>query len=119
MADMDNDRITIHEVNSPEAHELVKCYFKPKSGGTYNFHNPEHVKKAEDITFDKSFSCKLHDDQQTVWTLTLHPMDDDPTGEKFGGTWAKSNGNDPSLEDGTYQAQAGGTLEEDAASAYA
>ena len=117
MADMDNDRITIHEVNSPEAHELVKCYFKPKSGGTYNFHNPEHVKKAEDITFDKSFSCKLHDDQSTEWTLTLEPDGTDP--EKFHGTWSKSNDNDPTLEDGTYQAQAGGTFEEDAASAYA
>jgi len=117
MADIEKDKISIYEVNKPEAHELVKCYFKPKSNGTYNFHNPEHVKKAEDVTFDKPFTCKLHDDQSTVWTLTLEPDDTDP--EKFRGTWSKSNDNDPSLEDGTYQAQAGGTFEEDAASAYA
>ena len=119
MADNDNQRIGIYAVNKPEGHELVLCYFKRKAGGTYNFHNPEHVKKADDIEFNKAFSCKLHDDQQTIWTLTLSPVDGDPTGEQFQGTWSKSDNSDPSLEDGTYQAQAGGTMEEDAASAYA
>ena len=117
--DSDNDKMRIYEVNKPDGDELLLCYFKPKSNGTYTFHNPEHVKKADDITFDKPFTCKLHDDQPTEWTLTLEPDSTDPIGKKYRGTWSKSNDNDPTLEDGTYQAQAGGTLEEDAASAYA
>jgi hypothetical protein len=117
--DSDNDKMRIYEVNKPDGDELLLCYFKPKSNGTYTFHNPEHVKKADDITFDKPFTCKLHDDQPTEWTLTLEPDSTDPIGKKYRGTWSKSNDNDPTLEDGTYQAQAGGTLGEDAASAYA
>ena len=34
MADIEKDKISIHEVNKPEAEELVRCYFKPKSNGT-------------------------------------------------------------------------------------
>jgi len=119
MADKDNDKMRIIEVNKPDGDELLLCYFKPKNNGTYTFHNPEHVKKADDITFGKPFTCKLHVDQPTMWTLTLEPDGSDPIGEKYKGTWSKSNDNDPSLEDGTYQAQAGGTFEEDAASACA
>lgn len=112
-------RIHIYEVNKADGDDLLFCYFKLQPDDTYNFHDRDHKVKARDITFDVPFKFKLHDDQETEWTLTVSPVSDDPAGEKLGGTWLKSPSSDPSLEDGTYQAQAGGTMGEDAASAYA
>jgi hypothetical protein len=113
MPEFANNKIRIHEVNKPEGDQLIFCYFKLKPDGTYNFHDRDDKVKARDITLDKPFHFRLDEDPETLWTLILTSIVDDPTGVKLSGGWSKSNSKNPSLEDGTYQAQAGGSGEEE------
>ena len=109
MADI-SDKIKIKEVSSPEADPLLQCYFKPKQDGTYNFHDKDDRLKRRDITLGSEFSFVL-DEVPGVWHLVL---DNDPADPNlYVGSWKTGTEHDPSLADGTYQAEAGGAGEEE------
>ena len=112
--DDDNDKkFVIFSVSDPRADDLIGCYYKSKPENSYNFHGRDDKVKARDIKpDDKDFSFRLDDNPDILWTLNLSP----DSGGILTGNW--SDDRDPALEDGTYQAQAGGTAE-DAASACA
>jgi hypothetical protein len=115
MADPEEKKIPIKDViGREEGQKLIGCYFKPKADGTYNFHAHDGAVKGRQITVGRTFRFELDDAPGVFWTLNLETDAD----EILKGRWNDKNDPDPSLEDGTYQAQAGGQAE-DAASAYA
>ena len=113
MGDDNDKKSVIYSVSDPRAHDLIGCYYKAKPKDTYNFHSRDDKVKARDVKpDDKGFSFRLDHNPDILWTLTLKPG----SGQILTGNWTDSR--DPALEDGTYQAQAGGAAE-DAASACA
>ena len=120
MGEIKENKIMIKDVSpSDPGHKLVGCYFMPKtkqnSDTTYNFHDRDNKVKERDLTVGSEFTVELLDSPGTKWTLTINSG----TTESVDGNWWDAK-RDPGMEDGTYQAQAGGAeAEEDAASAYA
>jgi hypothetical protein len=108
MDEANEKKIVIYSVSDIRAHELIGCYFKQKPHDTFNFHARDDKLKARDVKPDnKSFSFRFDDHPDILWTLSLSP----DSGQILRGNWSDSR--DPSLEDGTYQAQAGGGAEEE------
>lgn len=99
-------------IGRAEGQKLIGCYFKQKSDGTYDFHSQNDAMKGRQIKVGRSFRFFLEDAPGVFWTLTLNSDAD----EILAGSW--NDKENPTLEDGTFQAQAGGN-EEDAASACA
>lgn len=99
-------------VGREEGQKLIGCYFTQKPDGAYNFHSQNHIVKGREIRVGRSFRFFLEDAPGVFWTLTLNSDAD----EVLCGTW--NDKENPSLEEGTFQAQAGGNAE-DAASACA
>ena len=116
MAESEDDKkIPIKSViGRAEGEKLIGCYFKQKPDGTYNFHAQNEQVKGRQITVGRTFRFELDDAPGVFWTLTLSSDAD----EILNGTWNDKADPNPTLEDGTYQAQAGGNAE-DAASACA
>ena len=108
MGDISDKKIFIHEVSGGEiGKELIGCYFKEKHDGTYNFHDKDDHVKGRDIRLDTEFSFRLDEHPLVDWHLTLVSNAD----EVLKGGWR--DGKDPSEADGEYQAQAGGTADEE------
>jgi hypothetical protein len=105
-----SDKIKIKEVSSSAAEPLLQCYFKPKDDGTFNFHDKDDRLKRRDVTLGSEFSFVL-DEVPGIWHLVLDQPTADPT--VYGGIWKTGPEHDPSLADGTYQAEAGGSGEEE------
>jgi hypothetical protein len=113
MPEPEERRIPIKTVNGrEEGQKLVDCYFTQKPDGFYNFHARDGEVKGRQITVGRTFRFQLHDAPGIFWKLTLGS----DTDEVLCGSW--NDKEDPTLEDGTFQAQAGGNVE-DAASACA
>lgn len=87
--------------------DLIGCYFKLKPGGKYNFHDKDKNVKAHDLEIGSQFSFRLDENPAIDWHLTLAGEE----GQMLTGGW--QNGPDPALADGEYQAQAGGSGEEE------
>jgi hypothetical protein len=106
-------RIPIKTINGrQEGHKLIECFFTQSSGGHYNFHAQDGQIKGREITVGRTFRFQLDDAPGVFWRLIL----DSDADEILSGRW--NDKEDPAQEDGTYQAQAGGNVE-DAASACA
>ena len=105
-------RIPIHTVSGrDEGRKLIECYFTKKENGHYNFHAQDGKVKGRQITVGKTFRFQLDDAPGVFWKLTLGS----DTDEVLSGSW--NDKEDPTLEDGTYQAQAGGNTDAAAACA--
>jgi len=119
MADPIEKRIVIDTViGGDSGQRLLECYFK-EHGDTYNFHDKDHNVKARDIKLNEEFCFNLDGDPGVDWCLVITKADGLPESRKLVGTW--NDQKDPSMADGEYQAQAGGSGEEEptSASAYA
>lgn len=108
----DEKRIPIKIVNGrEEGKKLIECFFTQKTDGFYDFHSRDGEVKGRQIRVGRTFRFQLNDAPGVFWVLTLGSDAD----EVLCGSW--NDKSDPTLEDGTYQAQAGGNM--DAASACA
>ena len=117
MAEIKKNEIKIISASGDAESTLVDCYYMPKPDGEFNFHYKDGKVKRRDIQLDQEFSFVLEEAPEKLWHLVLHHDPADPS--VYWGNWRTGVVQGRSLEDGTYQAQAGGTFEEDAASAYA
>jgi hypothetical protein len=113
MGDISEKRILIKSTSGGEIGELLHhCYFKLKPDGTYTFHDKDDHVKARKVTVGgPGFSFRLDENPAIEWHLTLNS----DASEQLDGSWR--NGQDPAMADGEYQAQAGGSEEEEDASA--
>jgi len=108
MGDTNDKPIFIHAViGGPSGEALIKCYFL-RHGNTYTFFDKDGTEKASNIKVGEDFSFTLDGLPDVNWTLSIT----NPEGpEKLSGRWNDSI--DPAQADGEYQAQAGGTGEEE------
>ncbi len=107
MGDDADKKIFIKNVTGDDIGQLlVGCYFKLKPNGTYTFHDKNDAVKGRDITVDSDFNFRLDEHLAIEWHLDLNSDAD----EILKGNWR--DGKDPSMADGEYQAQAGGSGEE-------
>jgi hypothetical protein len=106
--DKKKDQIVIKSFigDEHEGKHLVDCYFVPKSQDTFDFFDKEHKEKKQDVRLGEPFSFDL---DLHRYTLTLDPEPDKPGG--YWGPWR--TGADPAMAEGTYQAEAGGSGEEE------
>lgn len=112
MSDIRENDIPIKSVSSSDADPLLKCFFRLKQDGTYTFYEKPDKVKRRDIELGSEFSVLLDQFPDALWHLTLN-RDPEPTvPEKYFGTWRNASDQNPSLAEGTYQAEAGGTGEE-------
>ena len=97
--------------------DLKGCYFKyNKSKETYDFHDKDGKEKCKDLSVGSGCSFDLDGQPHIQWTISLTP----PCSELVvNGGWSNTVGGDVGEEGGTFQAQAGGTFEEDASAASA
>lgn len=101
-------QILIHTITSggESGEALINCYFI-RHGNTYTFYDKDGNEKAGDIKVGEDFWFTLDELPNVNWTLSIT----NPEGpDKLTGKWNDSI--DPSLADGSYQAQAGGSGEE-------
>ena len=108
MADKNDKNIYIHNVIGGESGKaLIDCYFV-RQGNRYTFYDSDDTEKASDIKIGEEFSFHLDRVPDVTWTLSIT----NPVGpDKLLGKWNDSS--DPAQVDGEYQAQAGGTGEEE------
>lgn len=105
----DPDPIVIKSyIGGDEGRHLVECYFVPKNDNKYDFFDKEHKEKKRDVKIGEPFSFDL---DLHHYTLTLDPDPDPARPEGYSGTW--STGTEPGMAEGTYQAEAGGSGEEE------
>ena len=112
MGETQDKKILIHAVIGGDSGKaLIDCYFT-RHGNTYTFFDKDGNEKAGDIKVGKEFSFKLDGLPHVDWTLSIT----NPVGpDKLNGKWNDSS--DPSQADGSYQAEAGGSGEEEDANA--
>jgi len=113
MGDTKDKEIVINRITSGglSGEALKGCYYMGQ-GNNYTFYDKDGNEKAGNIKVGKPFSFILDELQHVNWTLSIT----NPTGpDKLLGSW--SNNVDPSLADGSYQAEAGGSGEEGDANA--
>jgi len=95
--------------------DLIDCYFKRKNDGTYDFHDKDgdHTKCSGLTVGSTSPSFQLGDYPGINWTITLaEPCTD----TEVNGNWTSDDGGPEQAEEGgTFNAQAGGGVEEDLA----
>ena len=105
MADIDT-QIIIDQFTGPSDGELLLgCYFVLKTGvDVYDFFAPDGTPKGRNIRVDSEFTFEL---DGITWHLTLSSDSD----EILTGNWVGQK--EPAMADGTYQAQAGGSGEEE------
>jgi hypothetical protein len=108
MDDIKDKQILIHKVFGAESGQALKqCYFI-RHGNTYTFYDKDGNEKAGDVKTGEDFSFTLDEVPDVHWTLSIT----NPVGpDKLIGKWNDSI--DPAQADGEYQAQAGGTGEEE------
>ena len=108
MSDPKDTPIYIHEIIGGDSGKaLIDCWFI-RHGNTYSFYDKDGTEKASDVKVGESFPFTLDGMPDVDWTLAIT----NPVGpDKLRGTW--TNTVDPTLADGEYQAQAGGTGEEE------
>lgn len=119
MDDLNEKRIVVESVNPDSGGQLLQCYFK-QHGNTYTFHDKDEKVKAGDIKLGEEFFFTLDEDPDVNWTMVITLAEHRPDRRTLFGNWNDSR--NPSLADGEFQAQAGGSGEEEepnAASAYA
>lgn len=119
MDDLKEKKIVVESVTPDSGGQLLKCYFK-QHGDTYTFHDKDDKVKASDIKLGEEFFFTLDEDQDVNWNMVITSAEHRPDRRKLSGNWGDSR--DPSLADGEFQAQAGGSGEEEepnTASAYA
>lgn len=97
--------------------DLKGCYFKYKAtSDSYDFHDKDDKEKCKDLKIGSGCSFTLDENPDIIWTIGLTP----PCTEIIvNGSWGNTVGGDVGEEGGTFQAQAGGTWEEDASAASA
>ncbi len=121
MDDRTEKRIVIESFTGGEdGHKLLGCYFvQHGDSDTYSFFGKDDKMKVPDVRVGSEFQFKLDDSPDINWTLTLAEVDQTLARKKMRGGWNDSR--DPNQADGTYQAEAGGSGEEEpnAAGAYA
>ena len=110
MGDIKQQEIVIKRT-SEGGEDLVECFYMPKPNDKFNFHDKDKNVKKRDITLGKEFSVVLDEAPETVWHLTLSQNPEDPDPNQYEGTWR--TGIDPGMAEGTYQAEAGGSGEEE------
>ena len=112
MGEIKDKQILIHAVIGGESGKALKeCYFI-RHGNTYTFFDKDGNEKAGDIKVGEDFSFTLDGMPDVNWTLSIT----NPEGPaKLSGKWKDST--NPIEADGEYQAQAGGTGEEEDTSA--
>jgi len=113
MGDTKDKQIVIHEISSggESGQALIDCYYI-RHGNIYTFYDKDGTEKAGDIKVGEDFWFTLDELPHVNWTLSIT----NPEGpDKLAGKW--NNSVDPSLADGSYQAQAGGSGEEGDANA--
>ena len=92
--------------------DLIDCYFKHKNDGTYDFHDKDgdHVKCSGLTVGSTSPSFQLGNYPGINWTITLQ----DPCSDTVvNGNWTSDDGSEQTQEGGTFNAQAGGGVDED------
>lgn len=102
-------QILIKEITSggQQGDALINCYFI-RHGNTYTFYDHDGNEKAGDIKVGEDFWFTLNDLPDVNWTLSIT----NPEGpDKLRGKWNDSA--NPTLADGSYQAEAGGSGEEE------
>lgn len=116
----DPKKIKIDTVNGgrPQDHEaLMRNYFEATTvNDTYLFYSPdgEHIPTNPPVLADdRNFSFELKEMPGVIWTVTNFAIDH----LVASGNW--TNGVQKADDEGTFTAQAGGTLEEEASSASA
>lgn len=113
MEETKDQDIVIKEITSggQSGDALKGCYFV-RHGNTYTFYDHSGNEKAGEIKIGEDFWFTLDDLPNVNWTLSIT----NPVGPgKLVGKWKDSS--DPTLADGSYQAEAGGSGEEGDANA--
>jgi|SRR5687768_12346820 len=114
MADDNEDKkITIDSyLGDSDGEDLEGCYFKYKSSdATYDFYDKDSKSKCTGLTVGSSCSFTLDEYPGINWTITLTAP---CTETEVNGSW--SNTDSPTADEGgTFTAQAGGGVEDDAA----
>ncbi|HXQ36957.1 MAG TPA: hypothetical protein VN843_23295 [Anaerolineales bacterium] len=100
--------IKIHNViGGISGKALIECYFN-RHGNTYTFYDKDGNEKAADIKVGEDFWFTLDEVPDVNWTLSIT----NPVGpDRLLGKWSDSA--NPTLADGSYQAEAGGSGEEE------
>lgn len=89
--------------------DLKGCYFKLKGNGTYDFHDKDGKEKCKDLTIGSGCQFTLDEYPNIHWSIALIP----PCSELVvNGEWSNDVRNDTGEEGGTFQGQAGGTVED-------
>ena len=123
-----SDPIVIDNVQpggNDDGNDLLECYFKAKSNGTFDFFDKDGKEKVKDIHVGQSFSFELDEYPDIQFTLTIGTGSD----TQVTGTWTEAPAGSPPRSakgptadpDPTYTAQSQGTVkdEDSAASATA
>jgi hypothetical protein len=108
MGDPKDKNIYIHLVEGGDSgKDLLGCWYI-RHGNTYDFYDKDRTRLKEGIKVDEPFEVVLDGLPDVHWNLAIT----NPVGpDKLAGIW--SNNIDPTLADGSYQAEAGGTGEEE------
>lgn len=108
MGEKQDKNIVINDIVGGDSGQLLMgCYFT-RHGNTYNFYDSDGNEKGTDIKVNDPFHFKLDGHPEIDWTLAIT----NPVGpDKLLGSWTDNV--DPTLADGSYQAEAGGTGEEE------
>jgi hypothetical protein len=106
-----NDHIKIHRVfGSKDKDMLTNCYFLPAAtAGWYNFYDKNNNLLAGP-TNQTTFSFILNSFNWTISNFSI-------SSTTASGLWSNDDPNPTAEEGGSFQAQAGGTLDEESASA--
>jgi hypothetical protein len=97
--------------------DLKGCYFKyDKSNGSYDFHDKDGKEKCKDLVVGTGCSFVLDDNPNVTWSIALT----EPCSEVLvNGNWGNNVSGDTGEEGGTFQGQAGGSMDADASAASA
>ena len=89
--------------------DLIDCYFKLKNNGTYDFHDKDDHTKLTGLTLNTASSAfELDEFPGVSWTITLTSGSE----TEVSGNW-NSQSDDNTQDGGTFQAQAGGGVDEE------
>lgn len=126
MPQNENQKIKINSAHGgKDKDELKKLFFYPNGTGTYDLYQKDNpIQLVTGVSSGSTFTFSIPP-STIVWTVpdpnnSTHPFHID--NDDAGGSWKNNDtsiDNDPEGESGTFSAQAGGTIDGEAAAAKA